>query len=365
MIECPEVKELISAYIDGEVTEIEKISVEQHLGDCSECRKEYEFTLKMLDALKEIPDEDLPQGFSDDLHKRLEAVSREQAGGRVGFFFSPRLRAIAGIAACLLVMLVARDALLNRKSTLWDKPGSNVSDGQNLFRMAGMEKAEERADGISETRANVEAGTSAAIRAETSAAALREDETLTAMNALTLDDGINKCLTEEETDDNQHIQDVEKTRSFALNSMDFVEPNHIKVSITIDSSNPEKHMSQLESFAAENGAVFLTIEDSSNRLDFKIRKDRFTGIQEYLSENFGKENVNYCNRVVEEPSFNIEELYDRYNELASRTIEERAETDAETLRIIAQKELLMDMIRILEEEKESATVSVTFQETED
>jgi hypothetical protein len=231
--------------------------------------------------------------------------------------------------------------------------------------MAGMEKAEERADGISETRANVEAGTSAAIRAETSAAALREDETLTAMNALTLDDGINKCLTEEETDDNQHIQDVEKTRSFALNSMDFVEPNHIKVSITIDSSNPEKHMSQLESFAAENGAVFLTIEDSSNRLDFKIRKDRFTGIQEYLSENFGKENVNYCNRVVEEPSFNIEELYDRYNELASRTIEERAETDAETLRIIAQKELLMDMIRILEEERESATVSVTFQETDD
>jgi hypothetical protein len=355
MRKCPEVKELISAYIDGEVTEIEKISIEQHLGDCSECSKEYEFTLKMLDALKEIPDEDLPRSFADDLHKRLEAVSREQAGGRVGFFSSPRFRVIAGIAACLLVMLVARDVLLHRKSTSWDKSGSNVSDGQIFLRMSGIEKAEERTDGIP--------GTSAALRAETRANALQEDETTIAMNAMV--EGINECLTAEETNGNKQIQGVEGIRSFAPNSLAFTEPNHIKVSITIDSSNPEKHMSQLESFAAENGAVFLTIEDSSNRLDFKISRDRFSGIQEYLSKNYGEENVNYCSRVVEEPSFNIGELYDRYNELASRTIEERAETDTESLRIIAQKELLMDMIRILEEERESATVSVTFQETDD
>ena len=223
------------------------------------------------------------------------------------------------------VMLVARDVLLHRKSTSWDSPGPTYRMDKS-FKNVRNRKAEERTDGIP--------GTSAALRAKTRANALQEDETTIAMNAMV--EGINECLTAEETNGNKQIQGVEGIRSFAPNSLAFTEPNHIKVSITIDSSNPEKHMSQLESFAAENGAVFLTIEDSSNRLDFKIRKDRFSGIQEYLSKNYGEENVNYCSRVVEEPSFNIGELYDRYNELASRTIEERAETDTESLRIIAE-----------------------------
>jgi len=54
MITCPEVMDLISSYIDDEVSEIEKKSVEQHLRDCPECRKEYEYTLEVLNALKEI-----------------------------------------------------------------------------------------------------------------------------------------------------------------------------------------------------------------------------------------------------------------------------------------------------------------------
>jgi hypothetical protein len=341
MITCPEVMDLISSYIDDEVSEIEKKSVEQHLRDCPECRKEYEYTLEVLNALKEIPDEELPQGFKEELHKKLETASREQTRGRVGFFNSPRLRVIAGIAACLFVVLIARDVLFNNRRIFKDNAELQISGEQNLLRAAGAEKA------------------------ETTAAVLYEDSFFTDSQTPrdTLNTFFSEGLTEEETS-KRHTPDEKGIESYSLHSSVYDDTNHIKVSITIDSSNPEKHMSQLESFAKRNGAVFSTVSDASNMLAFKIRKDRFADIQEYLINNYGAENVNYTSRVIEEPSFNIGELYDRYNELASRLTDEREATDTETLRIMAQKELLMDMIKALEEESESATVSVTFQETD-
>lgn len=38
---CETIKTLLSAYLDGEISDDEKLSIEQHLGDCGSCREEF------------------------------------------------------------------------------------------------------------------------------------------------------------------------------------------------------------------------------------------------------------------------------------------------------------------------------------
>jgi len=54
-VECKEIRELLSAYIDGEVTDKEKGQVERHLQSCAECREAYEQYIDMGAVLKTLP----------------------------------------------------------------------------------------------------------------------------------------------------------------------------------------------------------------------------------------------------------------------------------------------------------------------
>lgn len=75
---CNEVRELLSLYIDDELDENEKLLVEQHLQICEECRKELEEYKKIIQALQEIPDEEPPLGYCKRLHEKLLAAEAER-----------------------------------------------------------------------------------------------------------------------------------------------------------------------------------------------------------------------------------------------------------------------------------------------
>lgn len=347
MMDCPEVRELISAYIDGEVSESEKSNIERHLENCPGCRLDYEQTREIVKALHDIHDEELPQGFEAELHGRLKEVSRKKSLGRVSFINSPRLRALAGIAACLLIMFLARDVLFDGSLRMKKEPGMYDSQPQAMMRAAGRE--------IPET-------TAAAMAPE--ALYSNEVEETDEVMSVQFSEAYKTEDANEETPDARMAPDGNAgTMMFGTGD---ITGSHLKVSIVISSSNPQEHLSQLESFAAGNGALILEANSGTNRLDFKIKKDKFAGIHEYLTNNYGTENVNYNSRIIEEPSYNIGELYERYNELASRMDEERSKdySENEHLRLMAQKELLLDMIKKLEEERGSASVTVTFQPSE-
>ncbi len=71
-MQCSEIRELLSAYIDGVLDTNENISVKEHLRNCSECSRDLadlQETIRLLHSLGEIRP---PEGFRQDLRGKLE-----------------------------------------------------------------------------------------------------------------------------------------------------------------------------------------------------------------------------------------------------------------------------------------------------
>ena len=68
---CNEIKDLFSLYIDDELSYEERLLVEEHLLKCEDCRNELEEYKKIIQALNEIPEEEPPSGYCKRLHEKL------------------------------------------------------------------------------------------------------------------------------------------------------------------------------------------------------------------------------------------------------------------------------------------------------
>src|SRR6056297_1459051 len=68
---CRECKEKISLYIDNELTDKEAEEFEEHLKECDNCRVEFENTKYIIETVKNIPLEKLPEGYCEKLHDKL------------------------------------------------------------------------------------------------------------------------------------------------------------------------------------------------------------------------------------------------------------------------------------------------------
>ena len=50
-MECRKIQEYFSAYLDGELSEVQEELVSRHLGLCPRCRREYQAWQQLWDAL--------------------------------------------------------------------------------------------------------------------------------------------------------------------------------------------------------------------------------------------------------------------------------------------------------------------------
>jgi len=55
-MKCSDIKELLSAYLDGQAESQDRAMVEDHLGSCETCRKEFHLLKKTWDLLGEMED---------------------------------------------------------------------------------------------------------------------------------------------------------------------------------------------------------------------------------------------------------------------------------------------------------------------
>jgi|GEM_PF-380397 len=70
-MKCEQIRVLLSPFIDGMTSEKENIIINDHLNCCSQCQKELEQLGTLCAALKNLPTPELPEQFTQDLHKRL------------------------------------------------------------------------------------------------------------------------------------------------------------------------------------------------------------------------------------------------------------------------------------------------------
>jgi hypothetical protein len=69
---CDEFRELLDEYIDNELDEIKKKQMDLHILSCEECRKEYEFTLEILELARE--EVELPENYHSALCEKFESI---------------------------------------------------------------------------------------------------------------------------------------------------------------------------------------------------------------------------------------------------------------------------------------------------
>src|SRR6056297_1172527 len=96
---CKECKEKISLYIDNELTDKEAAEFEEHLKECDNCRVEFENTKSIVETVKNMPLEKLPEGYCEKLNNKL--IEKKKIKNKWNW------RRITAIAATFVVLIGA------------------------------------------------------------------------------------------------------------------------------------------------------------------------------------------------------------------------------------------------------------------
>ena len=116
-MECDKAKELLSAYLDGEVTEKERHLLEEHLDSCKSCRQEFEELRRIVGLVASLPKEAAPEGFAQRTVASLPAPGTGAPERLRKFFLRPRWAFASGALATAALILIAMSLLY------WRGPG--------------------------------------------------------------------------------------------------------------------------------------------------------------------------------------------------------------------------------------------------
>lgn len=100
-MDCDKYLELLSARLDGALTEGEERALEAHLSACPDCRAAGAQLAALQGAFPELEDIEAPEGFARGVMDRVRELETEKKV--VPLFKRPQFRALAGLAACLVL----------------------------------------------------------------------------------------------------------------------------------------------------------------------------------------------------------------------------------------------------------------------
>lgn len=125
---CEDCRVLLSALLDGELSEDERAAVMRHLDACEDCRALFNDLCATHELLSSMGEEDVPEGFSARVMQRVHA--RRMRG---------TLRRVSALAACLAVVLLVGGLL------------ASAGLGQSTFKSAENTAAPDFEDAVMDT----------------------------------------------------------------------------------------------------------------------------------------------------------------------------------------------------------------------
>ncbi len=100
---CDRYLELLSARLDGALTEAEERELEEHLAACPDCRAVGAQLSALRGAFSELEEAGTaPEGFARGVMDRIRAEEPKKV---IPLFKRPQVRALAGMAACLVLVV--------------------------------------------------------------------------------------------------------------------------------------------------------------------------------------------------------------------------------------------------------------------
>lgn len=100
MSECGKIQELLSAMLDGEVSESEKAEIEKHVEGCPECRAMYNAFTAVSDSLNEP--EEIPEGLHENIVRSVKAEGKKKKAP---------WKKVLPLAACLVLVIFGAFAI--------------------------------------------------------------------------------------------------------------------------------------------------------------------------------------------------------------------------------------------------------------
>jgi anti-sigma factor (TIGR02949 family) len=76
-VKCPDIRQELSAYLDGELDNETADALHRHLTDCPACRAELEALRRTVAAVKELPELPAPAGLKEEIMSQVEADAAE------------------------------------------------------------------------------------------------------------------------------------------------------------------------------------------------------------------------------------------------------------------------------------------------
>lgn len=107
-MECAQVQELLSEYLDEMLGSSLKEEVEKHLAACDKCKKEYNLLKNIINQCNNICDEDLPDGFHEKLCSAISKEAESRKSERFGW-----VRKYYKAVAALVVIALSLGYIIN------------------------------------------------------------------------------------------------------------------------------------------------------------------------------------------------------------------------------------------------------------
>jgi hypothetical protein len=108
MMNCKDVQNLLSVYVDHECTITQKREIEEHIKDCKSCQVELEWLKSLISKVQELDEVDVPEGFHEDLMHR---VHKTKDNSSKILPFKKRIRPAYSIVAAAFLLIVVFSVL--------------------------------------------------------------------------------------------------------------------------------------------------------------------------------------------------------------------------------------------------------------
>lgn len=102
-MKCEKIEEVLSSFLDGDLSPEEKNAVEEHLKTCAKCSLLYSFMEEIKESLADFPEVNI----SENLFDRLHSIPTQKKKSRLSldFFLRPSLQPVLTGATILLTLL--------------------------------------------------------------------------------------------------------------------------------------------------------------------------------------------------------------------------------------------------------------------